>query len=147
MNFCASEQRLEVGKRARELRQELGIAQEELAARAELHRNYVGSIEHGEGDVGVDAARRSCSHPCRTRIEGDALGTVKFLKEIRARGRQRGTERRDPARTPVSDESGGKEAREVVIHIRRRTEANTAMTCSVSSGPSKVTRGRDVRRP
>ena len=47
----------------------------------------------------------------------------------------------------VSDEGSGKEAREIVIHNRQRTEASAAMTCSVSSGPSNVRRGRDVRRP
>lgn len=44
-----------VGKRVRELRTGAGISQEELAARADLHRNYVGSIERGERDVGISA--------------------------------------------------------------------------------------------
>ncbi len=44
-----------VGRRVRELRGGLGISQEELAARANLHRNYVGSIERGERDVGITA--------------------------------------------------------------------------------------------
>ena len=37
------------------MRQELGISQEELAARADLHRNHVGSVERGERDVGIVA--------------------------------------------------------------------------------------------
>ena len=50
-----------VGKRIRDLRQAAGISQEELAARATLHRNYVGSIERGERDVGLGALQRLAS--------------------------------------------------------------------------------------
>jgi transcriptional regulator with XRE-family HTH domain len=42
-----------VGRRVRELRTRLKISQEELAARAYLHRNYIGSVERGERDIGV----------------------------------------------------------------------------------------------
>ncbi len=42
-----------IGSRVRELRTALGISQEELAARANLHRNYIGSVERGERDIGV----------------------------------------------------------------------------------------------
>ena len=47
-----------VGRRVRELRKTLAISQEELAERARLHRNYVGSVERGERDVGVGAIER-----------------------------------------------------------------------------------------
>ena len=47
--------RTAVGRRVRELRRQLNISQEELAARADLHRNYVGSVERGERDVGITA--------------------------------------------------------------------------------------------
>lgn len=47
-----------VGKRVRELRLSVGISQEELAARAKLHRNYISSIERGERDVGLSALQR-----------------------------------------------------------------------------------------
>ena len=47
-----------IGARVRELRRAAEISQEELAARSGLHRNYVGSIERGERDVGTDALDR-----------------------------------------------------------------------------------------
>ena len=47
-----------VGRRVRALREDLGISQEELAARAGLHRNYVGSVERGERDIGITAVGR-----------------------------------------------------------------------------------------
>ena len=36
------------GSNVRSLRHELGLSQEELAARANAHRNYVGGVERGE---------------------------------------------------------------------------------------------------
>lgn len=47
-----------VGRRVRELRYRLGVSQEELAARADLHRNYVGSVERGQRDIGIRALGR-----------------------------------------------------------------------------------------
>ena len=44
-----------IGRRVRELRRQQNISQEELAARADLHRNYVGSVERGERDIGITA--------------------------------------------------------------------------------------------
>jgi transcriptional regulator with XRE-family HTH domain len=41
------------GTRVREARQKLGISQEELAARCELHRTYIGGIERGERNISL----------------------------------------------------------------------------------------------
>ncbi|HEV3167988.1 MAG TPA: helix-turn-helix transcriptional regulator [Isosphaeraceae bacterium] len=41
------------GGRIRQLRNERGWSQEELADRAELHRTYIGAIERGEQNVSL----------------------------------------------------------------------------------------------
>ena len=47
-----------IGRRVRDLRRDLQISQEELAARADLQCNYVGSVERGERDIGITALSR-----------------------------------------------------------------------------------------
>jgi transcriptional regulator with XRE-family HTH domain len=43
-----------LGGRVRKLRNALGISQEGLAARANLHRTYIGGIERGERNVSLE---------------------------------------------------------------------------------------------
>lgn len=47
-----------VGKRVQELRKKVGLSQEALAERANLHRNYVGSVERGEREIGITSLAR-----------------------------------------------------------------------------------------
>ncbi len=42
---------VQLGKRIRALREERKISQEELAGRAEIHRNYISQIEGGKRNV------------------------------------------------------------------------------------------------
>lgn len=39
------------GKKVRELRLKIGLSQEELAARADVHRTYIGMIERAEKNI------------------------------------------------------------------------------------------------
>lgn len=42
-----------IGAKIRRLRSQRDFSQDELAARADLHRTYVGGVERGERNVGV----------------------------------------------------------------------------------------------
>jgi transcriptional regulator with XRE-family HTH domain len=45
--------RILLGQRIRDLRLAKGLSQEKLAELAKLHRNYIGSIERGQKNIGV----------------------------------------------------------------------------------------------
>ena len=46
--------RRRLGEQIKKRRKELGLSQEQLAERANCHRNYVGSLEWGEKNATVD---------------------------------------------------------------------------------------------
>ncbi len=48
----------QVGMRIKELRHKLGISQEELAARADVHRTYIASLEVGKRNVSIIALEK-----------------------------------------------------------------------------------------
>ena len=45
--------REKVGKRIKDLRHKLGISQEELADKAEIHRTYIASLEVGKRNISI----------------------------------------------------------------------------------------------
>lgn len=50
-----------VGQRLRSLREDQGLTQERLAARARVHRTFVGKVERGETATTVDTIAIMCS--------------------------------------------------------------------------------------
>lgn len=48
----------QVGMRIKELRHKLGISQEELAARADVHRTYIASLEMGKRNISIIALEK-----------------------------------------------------------------------------------------
>lgn len=46
--------RQELGHQIRMRRKAMGLTQEELAEKSSLHPNYIGSIERGERNVGIE---------------------------------------------------------------------------------------------
>lgn len=48
------------GQRVRNQRLKLGISQEELAARANVHRTYIGMIERAEKNITLENIEKIC---------------------------------------------------------------------------------------
>ncbi len=51
---------IKFGKRVREERMKLGLSQEQLAARAEVHRTYIGMIERAEKNITLENIEKIC---------------------------------------------------------------------------------------
>ncbi len=51
---------IRVGQRVRSQRMKLGISQEELAARADVHRTYIGMIERAEKNITLENIEKIC---------------------------------------------------------------------------------------
>lgn len=49
---------VQLGLALRRRREQMGISQEELAARCGLHRTYVGSVERGERNISFTTLKR-----------------------------------------------------------------------------------------
>lgn len=54
--------RIKFGNRVRELRKKLGLSQEELGFKSNIHRTYVGAVERGEQNVSLDNIGRLAKH-------------------------------------------------------------------------------------
>ena len=48
------------GQRVRNQRMKLGISQEELASRADVHRTYIGMIERAEKNITLENIEKIC---------------------------------------------------------------------------------------
>lgn len=54
--------RTKFGNRVRELRKQLGLSQEELGFKSNIHRTYIGAVERGEQNVSLDNIGRIAKH-------------------------------------------------------------------------------------
>jgi len=51
---------IKFGEKVREERAKLGLSQEELAARAGVHRTYIGMIERAEKNITLENIQKVC---------------------------------------------------------------------------------------
>jgi len=54
--------RKKFGMRVRDLRKQLGLSQEELGFKSNIHRTYIGAVERGEQNVSLDNIGRIAKH-------------------------------------------------------------------------------------
>lgn len=53
-NMRRTKARIDFGRKVRQRRHDLGYSQEKLAELADLHHNYVGSVERGERNIALE---------------------------------------------------------------------------------------------
>ncbi len=53
-NMKRTKARIDFGRKVRQKRHELDLSQEKLAEQADLHPNYVGSVERGERNIALE---------------------------------------------------------------------------------------------
>ena len=51
---------IKFGKKVRDERMKLGLSQEELASRADVHRTYIGMIERAEKNLTLENIEKVC---------------------------------------------------------------------------------------
>ncbi|HAG51799.1 MAG TPA: transcriptional regulator [Deltaproteobacteria bacterium] len=51
---------IKFGKKVRDERMKLGLSQEELASRADVHRTYIGMIERAEKNITLENIEKVC---------------------------------------------------------------------------------------
>lgn len=84
-----------LGDVLRAFRESEALSQEKLGHRASLHRNYVGSAERGERNIGFDAIERWLAALEVTWGQfGDALDDAATTRPTAARGERKVAERR-----------------------------------------------------
>jgi transcriptional regulator with XRE-family HTH domain len=74
--------RVRLGQAVRELRSAAGFSQESFAAKAKVHRTFMGTIERGETNVSLDTLERIA--------RGLDMGVWELVRKAEAMGSRRG---------------------------------------------------------